>query len=98
MTLTVWDKDLITDDFLGMVQVDLGDLPLDGTAVWRDLQPRPGKKDKIKGTIRVSFVPGTKPEEKAKSEGVSNQVAGRLKGTSLLVFRFLLKFLQNADL
>jgi hypothetical protein len=80
----VWDKDLITDDFLGMVQIDLGDLPLDGTSVWRDLQPRPGKKDKIKGTIRMSFVPGTKPEEanKAKAEGMSNQVAGRLKAAN----------------
>jgi Leucine-rich repeat (LRR) protein len=85
VTLTVWDKDLITDDFLGLVHVDLADLPLDGTSLWRDLQPRPGKKDKIKGSIRMSFVPGTKSAVSnagAKSEGVSNQVAGRLKAAN----------------
>ena len=84
ITLTVWDKDLITDDFLGLVHVELSDLPLDGTSIWRELQPRPGKKDKIKGAIRFSFVPGAKAAAAAgpKVEGVSNQVAGRLKAAN----------------
>lgn len=84
LTLTVWDKDLITDDFLGMVHVELADLPLDGTSIWRELQPRPGKKDKIKGSIRFSFVPGAKSSAATtvKMEGVSTQVAGRLKAAN----------------
>jgi len=71
-----------------MVHIELSDLPLDGTSLWRDLQPRPGKKDKIKGSIRVSFVPGTKPMDNAgkamaKSSSTadassSSQVSGRI--------------------
>lgn len=81
----MWDKDLITDDFLGLVHVELSDLPLDGTGIWRELQPRPGKKDKIKGSIRFSFVPGAKSAAAVtggKMEGVSSQVAGRLKAAN----------------
>lgn len=67
-----------------MVHIELADLPLDGTSIWRELQPRPGKKDKIKGSIRFSFVPGAKSAaaSNSKVEGVSSQVAARLKAAN----------------
>jgi hypothetical protein len=56
--ITVWDKDVFSDDFLGHVVVDLSHVQLDGSGVWYKLLPRHGKKEKVTGEIRLSFVPG----------------------------------------
>jgi hypothetical protein len=57
--ITVWDKDLLSaDDFLGHFLVDMGHVSLDGTPVWFTLQPRQGKRERVQGEVKLSFVPG----------------------------------------
>lgn len=57
MTINVFDKDLISaDDFLGQVVVDIQQIKVDGSSVWRTLQPRPGRQEVVKGVIRISMM------------------------------------------
>jgi hypothetical protein len=52
----VWFNQILNLDFLGQIVVDLTQVPLTGTSVWRTLQPRQGKSDTgISGVIRLSL-------------------------------------------
>jgi len=54
LTLELWDEDMISDDFIGIVYIPLS-LPLKYDA-WYDVGARPGKKDKVKGEIHVRLI------------------------------------------
>jgi len=49
-TIDLYDKDVLTDDFLGHVKVDIF-AHIGKGVVTVPLEPRPGKKDKVKGTV-----------------------------------------------
>jgi hypothetical protein len=83
LTINVFDKDLISaDDFLGQVVVDLNQVKVDGSSVWRTLQPRPGRQEVVKGVIRISMLPLD-----AEAMQASNSSAVVLKGSSEIVQR-----------
>jgi len=50
----LYDKDTVNDDFLGKVEINVKDT-LGKGQVTIPLQPRDGKKDKVKGTITFEF-------------------------------------------
>jgi len=54
LTLELWDEDMISDDFIGVVYIPLS-LPLKYDA-WYDVGSRPGKKDKVKGDLHVRLI------------------------------------------
>lgn len=80
LTISVWDKDMFSDDYLGHCLIDIDSSPLDGSSVWRKLQPRPGKNDKVKGEILISLIPGTKGDDKSvEIVPASGQVKSRIR-------------------
>eukprot|EP01122_Echinamoeba_exundans_P004202 TRINITY_DN14219_c0_g1_i1.p1 TRINITY_DN14219_c0_g1~~TRINITY_DN14219_c0_g1_i1.p1 ORF type:complete len:622 (-),score=159.44 TRINITY_DN14219_c0_g1_i1:68-1933(-) len=91
LTINVFDKDLISaDDFLGQVVVDLAQIKVDGSSVWRTLQPRPGRQEVVKGVLRISMT----PVEGEAVQSASSAVV--LKGSSEIVQR--VKAAQAANL
>lgn len=81
LTITLWDKDTFSDDFLGVCMIDINLTPQDGSSIWKTLEPRPGKKDKVQGEIRISLVPGTQTSEdkSVKTKPASSQVKSRIQ-------------------
>jgi len=68
LLVTVWDKDAIgSDDFLGLVILDMAQVTLDGTPGWFKLNARSGKSDKVTGDICLAFVPGQKEVSRQQS-------------------------------
>jgi len=54
LTVELYDKDAVgSDDFLGMAQIKFGDVANQGKKTFT-LTVRPGKKDKVSGTVTIS--------------------------------------------
>jgi ankyrin repeat protein len=51
---TCWDKDLIVNDFLGEIRIPASRL-IHSTSIaeWFDVQPRLGRRDRVRGCIRI---------------------------------------------
>lgn len=81
LTITVWDSHIWSDDFLGHCMIDINHTPLDGSSIWKTLEPRPGKQDKVQGQIRISLVPGAHSSEdkSVKTKPASSQAKSRIE-------------------
>lgn len=54
--VTVWTKADAGDRFLGLLTLDVAELPLDGSQNWYELQGRRGKDDLVSGEVCLSFL------------------------------------------
>jgi len=81
----------IVDDFLGAVNINLFDLPSNGTEKWFDLEGR-SEKSKVEGKIRLRLKLATRENRGLPEDDNSNDFKQQQKLVSLFINHELSKF------